>query len=149
MKATIRQCIKALGVLDEIKERRIDNEMIKAVIIPSEKSSTGYWLGRFEDKLIPVNKAFIKQHNAIIAEFGALKTIKKSIDGIETEIPLDGQFEVKPELYTKYNEALDTLLDVEEDINLEPFEFSLFEGIAFPASFIMGITPFLKEPSKK
>lgn len=154
IKVSIIKCIGVLNVLSLLKERPNNQtgEIIKGVIIPPEKSKTGYWLGRLEDKLLSISKQFYAQHDKIVKELGTAVMIKKEDpnDAEKTIEVASGNYQITPESenWEKYKAAIESMQEAEEEIEINQFDFELFEGIQFPQPFWTAMQPFIKEPNK-
>lgn len=147
MKITVGEAINTLAELEKLGERQTSSgELLKAVYIPASKTRTGFLLGRLQTKLSSIRKDFHIQQEKLITEFGEpLKRKVRDGKGELVEQVVEGQFSVKPDNLSEYTKAVESVLAVEEEISMEPIDFSLLEGIEFPASFWAPMIKFIKE----
>lgn len=150
-KVTVKQCIILLSEFECLRERTVQKtgEVLKPVVIPSEKSKAGYWLGKLEDKCASIKKTFAKQQEKLIIDLGEPIMVEKKNEKGVVESVDSGNKQVKAENMSKYTEAIDQMYEVEEEISFLPLDYELIEGIAFPQSFWSAIFPFISEPVKK
>lgn len=155
MKYPISKCVDLFSTLNLTQERSNTKtgEILKPLIIPADKAKAGYWLGRLHDKCESINKAFTKQAQSVKKEIGTPETEKdkdgnvvNGEDGKPKTIP--NQFTIAPENTDKWNEAINGLLEVEEEISFAPLKYELFEGVELPAQVWKTLATFLSEPEK-
>ncbi len=152
IKLSVIKCIAALNSLSLLKERQNQQtgEIIKGVTIPSEKAKTGYWLGRIEDKLTSISKQYQSQNDGLIKKLGEPVKVRK-VDPNDSKKTIEvnsGNFHVPfdSEKYEEYKLAIESIQNSVEEIDINPMEFEMFEGIDFPAGFWAGMTSFMVEP---
>lgn len=144
MKVTIEKCLNALGAIEATQERVTQNgQLLNGVTIPAGRAATGYWIGRLEDKLTPIRKRFIKTKEELIKQYGEA-VIDKNEKG--EDVTVEGKFRVKPMNGILFQNALEDLMQQEEDVEISPLNFELFDGIQFPLEFLKALIPFINEP---
>lgn len=147
MKITVSKAVSTLKEIKNLSEHKTeDNKTIGAVIIPADKSKTGYWLGRLSNVLEPIQTSFDKTLESNQKQFSKPAIIKNE-KGEEVEVA--GQISFDAKSLQLYNKAMLEVNEQEEEISCIPeggFDYEMFEGISWPASFWKEITVFLKEP---
>ena len=143
MKVTVKKCLDALAAIEEIGQKQEDGKPL--VIIPADRTRTGYWLSRLEDKLAPINKSFNTERDKLVQKLGEPFTIE---DGNKQK-KVEGKFKLKIENEFKFTEQIGKLLEMPEEIEFNKLDFELLEGINWPAGFILAVSEFFNEPQKK
>ncbi len=145
MKIKVEQALRLLREIKNLGEHQNeDKETIRAIIIPADKSKTGYWIGRLADSLEAVQATYNKELEKNQKQFSTPAMIKGA-DG--KEVRAAGQMSFDAEGLENFNKAMREIGEQEEELMPQiPFEYEMFDGIAWPTSFWKEISPFLKEP---
>jgi len=147
MKTTVENSLTALAELESLGERTSkDGSVLPPVKIPAEKQKTNYWIGRLAAKLKPIRKAYQDAVDAYIKENGEPQTINKEVDGRVEKVAVEGGMVLPVEKNKAFDIAHREILAQEEEVDIKPLDFELFDGIELPASFFQNLGEFINEP---
>lgn len=140
MKYKLDQIVKLSSAYSSLKERTVNltGEVLKGVVIPAKKSKAGYWIGRLESVVMPLNESVLERRRALFKEMGT--------EIMDKEGKGTGTFDIVAEQKENFNKAIKDLLNEEEEINFCPLKYEHLDDLALPEEFWGAIVPFLSEP---
>ncbi len=147
IKITVNKALRTLKEIKNLSEHQTeDKKTVAAILIPEDKSKTGYWIGRLGDQLEVIQASFNKVLESNQKQY-AKPAMMKGEGG--ADVPVAGQIAFDADSLEKYNTAMNEVGNQLEEVSCVPdggFDYEMFEGIEWPASFWKEISTFLKEP---